>query len=88
MLSENDCKYYTVQEMALATARYYSVRENKMKSLWDWLGCNWASCFNIEDHHHQRRAYVIPVPCCGKMDLLLSPHYLTLYKAWRIKHEG
>jgi hypothetical protein len=86
MLSEDDCKYYTVEEMALATVRFYEVRQSKKHSLWDWLGCNWASCFNIESH--QVRAYMIPVPCCSKMDLLLSPHYLTLYKAWRIKHEG
>lgn len=82
----DECRYYSVQDMALATVRFYELRGNE-HSIWSWLGCNWAASFNLEGDSRQRD-YVIPIECCRLMDLLLSPHYRTLYKAWRIKHEG
>jgi hypothetical protein len=80
--------YFTGSDLNTAIQRYYEITGSPYQDFYNWLDTTWETCIkepliapvSLEDWKYQ-----IPDHTKHRIELLLSPHYKTLYKAWQIK---
>lgn len=80
----NFVAHYSPEEVEMASAHFTKVTGLTANKFFEWLGF---------DKTYGNASYGIPAmsiyingPARKKMDLLLSPHYRTLFKAWEINN--
>lgn len=81
---------FTSLEMSIAMDRYYEVVGSdfdREPDFWNWLAVNWDEAL-IKAHKKDPIQFECNLSDDSglKVDLLLSPHYQTLFKAYQIKH--
>lgn len=85
---------YSGAQVAKAHAQFRELTDqhdgNSFKNFWHWLGTTELRALDfhlLDTRPRQFHAHFnIPDHAAPKMDLLLSPHYKTLYKAWKAKY--
>lgn len=80
-------KQYSASQICQANDRYYSLTNDIGNlSFWNWLGLDLGDCPILSIMHRgtPETIFQIPDKAVHRMDLMLSPHYRTLFKAYQI----
>lgn len=79
-------RYYPVSDIHIAVKRYAEMTGTSF-DFWDWLGIEWGSSVRGGFIHQPTgdRLFMMTENSAHKLELLLSTHYRTLWKAHEIQ---
>jgi hypothetical protein len=80
--------WFTGEELNIGLWRYHRLTGLRYQDFYDWLGTTWEEATTnpkVAPITLEEWRYHIPDKFKHRMDMLLSPHYQTLYKAWKIR---
>lgn len=81
-------KRYVANEMVLAMGRHENFFGGPdPEGFWKWIGVDCWTAYSANWYDRVQDVWLIEQPN-HRLDALLSPHWLTLLKAWKAKHEG
>ena len=77
--------YYNVTQVVMAQQRYREVSGKKPVKFWEWIGFT----HNVGEYLDMMQGIRIAADIRpNKIELLLSPHYKALYKAYEIQNNA
>ena len=76
-------RQYTVDEMDIAFKRFNFLNRGKPKNFWLWIKIKeWPA----RAMNYRRDNFMVSDEGGRMVDMLLSPHYETLWKVWKINN--